>query len=503
MKPVTKKAISASLVLALTVPLAAACTKAEKKEMQGERTLRIASMFGGGDDGQYFRQQFTEVFEYANPNIKIEFVPTIDDKYRFGGGPQQGEKMPDPYEKLKEAMQGDNPPDVVMVDFGHLPELVSSSLLAPLDPLIQKDKFDTSDIVPAVLDGIKSASTDGKLYALAPTFQSSALIYNKKLFQDAGVTFPTDNMTWQQVFDLGKRLSKPEGDKPIYGFNFNTQSNGGDIYWAMQTYTQPLQLRTFDEKGEKMTVGGSEQWEKVWNAMIQLQKDKVMPEAIDYSQPGNRAKMVQRDPNMPFAYDDFMSGRLAMSIINYGWLQQIINANKNAANYKGYTPIEWDVVSMPSHPEAPGVGGQMWMNGIMGINQKAQNQADAWKFISFINGEDWARLKSYSTYQMVSRKKYIKPPGGATFNIAAFYGSKPVLPSMSDQKLYMENQYFGQVAGNVQQLGQQYFMQALQGKLTVKEALNKWQTDGDAALKQFKENPNSPPMGPRGISKEF
>ncbi|WP_269432422.1 ABC transporter substrate-binding protein [Gordoniibacillus kamchatkensis] len=156
MKPLLRKTLSAAVVLALTVPLATACTKATKKETEGPHTLRIATtMYGGGDDNEYFRQQFTEIFEFANPNIKIEFVPTMDDRFRYGGGPKPGEKIPDPFEKMKEAMQGDNPPDLVMVDYGQLPDLIGSSLLAPLDPLIQKDKLDTSGIVPAVLEGIK------------------------------------------------------------------------------------------------------------------------------------------------------------------------------------------------------------------------------------------------------------------------------------------------------------------------------------------------------------
>ncbi|WP_269432423.1 extracellular solute-binding protein [Gordoniibacillus kamchatkensis] len=314
------------------------------------------------------------------------------------------------------------------------------------------------------------------------------------MFQDAGVSFPKDGMTWQEAFDLAKRVAKPDGDKPIYGFNFNTNAHGGDMYWATQIYAQPLQLRMWDEKGEKMTVD-SDQWEKVWTTMIQLQKDKVMPEAIDFSQPGNRAKMVQPDQNTPFAYDDFMSGRLAMAVINYGWLPQLINANKSSI--QGYTPIEWDVVSMPTHPEAPGIGGQIYMNGIMGINVKAQNPQDAWKFIQFVNGEDWARLKSHSSYQLVSRKKYINPPGGATFNIEAFYNTKPVPININDYKITRElpNIY------SVQGLGQQNFMQALQGKMSVRDALKKWQTDGDAMLKQMKENPTGP-ITPMGISAE-
>ncbi len=98
----------------------------------------------------------------------------------------------------------------------------------------------------------------------------------------------------------------------------------------MQMYTAPLQLKMFDDAGEKMTVD-TDQWEKIWAKMAQMQKENVFPEMMDPQKQMNR----QYDQNNPFAYDDFMSGRLAMAIINYGQIQQLTNANKNAANFKG------------------------------------------------------------------------------------------------------------------------------------------------------------------------
>lgn len=484
MKMLNRKLLSVSLTLAMVAPMAVACTKVDKPDANTERVLRIATSFGYGPDDDYFRQQFTEVYEFANPNIKIEMIPTMDDKYRFQG-PSPGEKMPDPLEKLKEIMQGDNPPDVVMVGYEQLPDLINSNLLTQLDPLITKDKFDTSDMVPAVIDGIKDVG-GGKLYALAPTFSSSALIYNKKIFTDAGVPFPTDNMTWDQAFDIAKRVASGEGDNRKNGFSFSTQSQM-DLFYGMQQYVAPLQLTMFDDKGEKMTVD-TDQWEKIWTRMVQLQKDKAIPAPFDPNQPMER----RMDQNNPFAYDDFMSGRLAMGIINYGQIRQLVNANKNAANYKGYTPIEWDVVTIPSHPEAPGVGGSIYMNGIMGINPKAQNADDAWKFIKFINGEDWAKLKSNSSYNLVARKKYLKPKDGLEFNMPAFYNVKPA-PITDNFKIYREKQNIYQV----QEIGHQQFQAVLQGKITAREGLKLWQTQGDAMLQQIKDNPNGPiqPMG--------
>ncbi|SDM91962.1 multiple sugar transport system substrate-binding protein [Paenibacillus sp. yr247] len=479
MKMITRKMLATTLTLAMVAPLAVACTKGEKADDQKERVLKIATSMGFGGDDEYFRQQFTEIFEFANPNIKIEIIPTMDEKFRYGGA-QPGEKMPDPIEKLKEVMQGDNPPDVVMVGYEQLPDMIESNLLTQLDPRITKDKFDTTGIVPAVIDGIKNAG-GGKLYALAPTFSSSALIYNKKMFTDAGTDFPKDGMTWDEVFDLSKRLVKGEGENRINGFSFSTQSQG-DLFYGMQMYTAPLQLKMFDDAGEKMTVD-TDQWEKVWAKMAQLQKDNVFPELFDPQKPMNR----KFDQENPFAYDDFMSSRLAMGIINYGQIQQIINANKNAANYKGFKPIDWDVVTIPSHPEAKGVGGSIYMNGIMGINAKAQNPDDAWKFIKFINGDDWAKLKSHSSYNLVARSKYLKPKDGLDFHMEAFYNVVPV-PMENNFKIYRDKPNIFQV----QEIGRLQFANVLKGKMTAREALKLWQTQGDAMLKQMKDNPNTP-----------
>ncbi|WP_261807569.1 ABC transporter substrate-binding protein [Paenibacillus sp. N3.4] len=461
MKMITRKILTTTILLSLVVPLAVACTKGEKTDDQKERVLKIATSMGYGDD-EYFRQQFTEIFEFANPNVKIEIIPTIDEKFRFGN--QSGEKMPDPLEKLKEIMQGDNPPDMVILGYEQLQDVIESNLLTQLDPRITKDKFDTTGIVPAVIDGIKNAG-GGKLYALAPTFNSSALVYNKKMFTDAGVDFPKDDMTWDEVFDLSKRLVKGEGEKRINGFSFSTQSQG-DLFYGMQMYTAPLQLKMFDDKGEKMTVD-TDQWEKVWSKMAQLQKDNVFPELFDPQKPMNR----QFDQQNPYSYDDFMSSRLAMGIINYYQIQQLTNANKSAASIKGFTPIDWDVVTIPSHAEAKGVGGSISMSGIMGINAKAQNPDDAWKFIKFINGDEWAKLKSHSSYNLVARSKYLKPKDGLDFHMEAFYKVTPA-PMENNMQLYRNNSNIYQV----QDIGRQQLNSVLQGKITAREGLKIWQT---------------------------
>jgi multiple sugar transport system substrate-binding protein len=479
-KKMWKKTAMLGLCLVMTLPILAACMNNKPSDSNQESVLRIAT--GYGPDDEWFRSQFTEIFEFANPNVKIEVVPLYEDNYRYRM-PSPDEKPVDPMVRIKELMEGANPPDIVMLDNSQLPELVADNLLQPLDPLITKDKFDTSDIVPTVLEGLK---TDGKLYALAPLFGSYALYYNKKLFNDAGVPMPNDNMTWDEVFDLAKRVTRGEGDDKVYGFSFNNYSGGrvqDSLFYEMTNYyTQPLQLTIWDDQGEKMTVD-SDQWERVWKKMEEVYKGGIFPEPIDFNKQNNNQGRFN-----PFQYDNFLSGRVAMVISYYGYLNEIINANKHASNVDGFTPVEWDVVTIPTHPEAPGVGSNIYMNGMMGINAKAQNPDAAWKFLKFINGDDWAKLKSRSSGQLVARKSHIKPKDGLEYNVAAFYTLTPVKNQNVNMNIMRDKPYIGQV----QNIGQQYFSQMLQGEKSVRDALKEWQAEGDKMLQQMKDNPNGP-----------
>jgi multiple sugar transport system substrate-binding protein len=483
MKQWVKRAVPLTIAASMMVPVLAACTKNGAADSKGERTLRVATYYGGDDD--YFRTQFTDLFEFSNPNIKIEVVSTQDTGIRYTR-PAPGEKQPDPMDRLKEILQGDNPPDIVMMNYEQLPELVNSNLLTQLDPMIAKDKFNTSDIVPAVLEGLKKQG-DGKLYALTPSFFSSALIYNKRMFDEAGVPYPKDGMTWEDTFDLARRVAKGDGDTRRYGFSFSSNS-GGDMFYSMNMYTAPLQLSMFDAKGEKMTVD-SDQWEKVWKTMAQLNSEKLIPQQQDRNNMRQKMMAPGGEDYNPFAYNDFLSGRVAMTIVNYSELDQITNANKNAQNVKGFTPIDWNVVTIPTHPEAPNVGGMISMNGVMAINAKAQNVEDAWKYLKFINGDEWAKLKSRSNNQLIARKPYLqKTKDGVEFNVEAFTKLTPAPANTEMSKIYRDKPNIYQV----QEIGRNQFSEFIQGKKTAREALKEWQSKGDAALQQMKDNPNKP-----------
>jgi multiple sugar transport system substrate-binding protein len=493
--PRARKILLASLSVSLFVPLLAACSSKSSNDPNNRHTLRIGTMYGSKQDEYYFRQQFTDLFEFSHDNIDIEVVPAIDySEMQFdnnnGKDPQT---QPDPLEKIKAIMTGPNPVDVMIFDSSVLGQLVNNNLLKQLDPLIKQDKIEPTDFVDTVINGIKDQG-NGNLYALTPTFMPSALYYNKKLFSKAGVPVPTDGMNWDQVFDLAKRMKLGSGKDMTFGFSFN-QWGAGDNYWDMQNYIAPLQLHMFDDKAEKMTVN-TPLWQNVWKTVTGLYKDHVTPHQEDMNYDGGGvADGGKAVVNNPYQGRLFLNGKVAMTIGDYSLINDIQQLNANADKLK-MEKLDWDIVTMPFHATVPGVGGSTSLSQLAGINSKAANPDDAWEFVKFMNGKEWAKLKSRSTYEMPARKEFIKVREGMSYNVDAFTKMKPApnIQSPQEQALYRERPNLNMI----QDLGSQEYSKVIQGQMSVEDALKEWETKGNDLLQKIKANPKGAIPGDNG-----
>jgi len=479
----TRKWVMSGLTLSLLVPTLAACNTDKGNDPNNTRTLRIGTMYGSKSDESWFRQQFTDMFEFTHSNIEIEVVPAIDySEMQFESQEKQQEPI-DQMEKLKAIMTGPKAVDVMIInDLSLVGRLVNENYLKQLDPLLKEDKIDVNEFVPTVVDGIKDQG-NGFLYALTPTFSPSALYYNKKIFTSKGVDFPADNMSWDDVFNLAKRLSSGKGKDSVFGFTFN-QWGAGDNFWDFQSFIAPLQLRMFDEKGETMTVN-TPQWQALWEKTYQLKKDRVTPsqEDMQYDQPtGPEARYN------PYQGRLFLNGKVAMTVGDYSMINEITQLNDNADKLK-MEKLDWDVVSMPFHVGKEGIGGNIYLNQLAGINANATNPDDAWEFIKFMNGKEWAKLKSRSTYEMSARKEFVKVRDGLSYNVEAFTKMKPSPPigaaSLTDQKLFQEKPNLNLI----NEMGSQLFTQVMSGQKSAKDALALWQDKGNALLQKIKTNP--------------
>lgn len=149
-------------------------------------------------------QQIIDLYTEQNPGV------TIDGQFS---------EFNDYWNKLATAAAGHSMPDVVQMDYKYLNQYVSNGLLVDLKPYIEDGTIDTSNCNQDVLN---SGSVGDGLYALCNGINAPALLYNKTLLDENGITVK-DNMTMDEFVELSKEVYEKTGYKTNLCYNQNEQ----------------------------------------------------------------------------------------------------------------------------------------------------------------------------------------------------------------------------------------------------------------------------------------
>jgi len=185
------------------------------------------------DDG---RTQITVAF-WGSPEEKEIITASLDEwqathpdiKVRFEHAPADGY-----VQKMLTRIAGGAAPDILCIRVDHFVNLASKNVLLNLSPYIAQDQtFKINDYFPEV---VESFSAEGNVYAIPrDTAPYACVFYNKDIFDAKGVTYPTDNWTWEEMLEKAKALTgKDERGRMHYGYygwaweNF-VYGNGGSL----------------------------------------------------------------------------------------------------------------------------------------------------------------------------------------------------------------------------------------------------------------------------------
>src|SRR5216117_3930292 len=119
--------------------------------------------------------------------------------------------------KLNTALASNAAPALVQVyDIGQR-YMYDSGQVVPMQAFIDRDKFNTSDFEPAVINYYKYQD---KLQSMPWNASSSILLYNKDAFKAAGLDPEKPPLTFSEVTDYAKKLTKKDagGQTTQYGF---------------------------------------------------------------------------------------------------------------------------------------------------------------------------------------------------------------------------------------------------------------------------------------------
>ncbi|MEW1862692.1 extracellular solute-binding protein [Streptomyces sp. NBC_00669] len=134
-------------------------------------------------------------FEKKYPKIKVNYqnvdFTTVEQKFKTA------------------AQSGKGAPDVIRTDVGLIPEYASLHYIAPLDGTTALT--DTGDFVAGPLNTTKY---EGKSYAVPSVTDTLGLLYNKKLFAQAGIAKPPT--TWDEMVADSAKIKAKTGVTGTY-----------------------------------------------------------------------------------------------------------------------------------------------------------------------------------------------------------------------------------------------------------------------------------------------
>jgi multiple sugar transport system substrate-binding protein len=269
-----------------------------------------------------------QAFEAQHPNITIDVQTASYDEY---------------FTKLQTAVAGGTAPDTFELNYENFVTYASAGTL-----------LDISDLAAATAStyypkAYEVFAQDGKQYGLPESFSDVLLLYNKDLFDAAGVAYPTADWTWADELAAAQKLTDAGtgtwGDfQPVQFWEFYKvlAQNGGSFFNEDKT-----QATFNDAKGVEAAT---------W-LLDKANKDHVMPTTAELGGQDDTAL--------------FKSGKLAMwhnGIWQFTGLKDV--------------PFAWDVQVEPGNVTK---AHHFFANSVVASASSA-HPTEAFEWLSFLTG---------------------------------------------------------------------------------------------------------------------
>lgn len=266
--------------------------------------------------------------------------------------------------------------------------LIDNQYQHDITPLIKQNNFDLSRIEPSTIDILKQIG-NGQMYGLPVVNQSLTLYYNKDIFDRFGVGYLKDGMSWDEIYEVAKKLNRTEGGVKYKGLMYSF----GHVA-RLNPYGQPY----IDPKTMK-PLFDSDKF-----------KSMIMTLSRNYSIPGNDSSGN--------ATNLFRSDRtLAMyaMLTGHGLLLP--------------TDLNWDIVSFPYFSDAKDMGPQSYPNYFY-ITKVNEHKQDSFEVIAYLTSDEIQSHLSKKGFETILKNPDIRKMYGQDLahyknkNVSALFPKK-------------------------------------------------------------------------------
>ena len=326
-------------------------TDTEEKNADASITLNWAIW---DKDLVTYWNDLADAYMEQNPDVKIELTDLGSSDYMT---------------VLATDLSGDGSDfDVVTVkDVPGYATLVSKGVLEDLTDRISSDGIDLSQY-----NGITDQLTteDGKLYEMPFRDDIWVLFYNKDLFDDAGVEYPTNDMTVEEWDALARQVAKTGfGDDAIYGTHYHTWRSAVQLFGVLD--------------GQHTILDGNYDWAKPYYEMVKQQEED-----------GICRTYVDTNASSLHYSAAFSEGNVAT--MNMGtWYISTLISELASGEYDSELCGNWGIVKYP-HPEGVAAGTTLGKITSLAIPTSSDQKDAAWDFIKFASGQEGAKIVAES-----------------------------------------------------------------------------------------------------------
>lgn len=257
---------------------------------------------------------------------------------------------------LEAGAQGGSLPDVFWMHSNESERYMSNDMLLDLtDKIAASDKIKIENY-PEDIWGLYTH--DDKHYAVPKDVDTIALWYNKKMFDEAKLDYPTADWTWDDLTEAARKLTKEDGSQ--YGMVMKNDNNQAGYYNFI-----------FDNNSY---VINDEKTESGWDKPETIEAMKLLETWINEGLIPPAETMAENGEDVLL-----QSGKVAMAMQG-SWMIAAFRDNE-------YTAENCDCVELPKSAttgrRASTYNGLGWAASANGSNTDA-----AWKLIEYLGSEE-------------------------------------------------------------------------------------------------------------------
>jgi multiple sugar transport system substrate-binding protein len=263
-------------------------------------------------------------------------------------------------DKMFAMFAADSAPDMMAANNDVVPDFAGKGMFVALDPLMRRDDRDVKEYHPLP---VRIYQYQGKQFLLPDSLNMTVLFVNATLFGERALRVPTTDFrsrewTFDDVVEAGKRLTRREGDRTVWGFYVND--------WIGRWF--PF-LWGF----------GADAMDDVWAPKKWTFDSQAAVQALQYLQ-----DLVWRH-GIQGSLDETTGPNSSSNLFRRGQLALYVEVMSQNTVFQPITEFEWQIVPLPRGPA--GRFNRMAGAGL-GISTQTKHPNESWEFVKLLTGPE-------------------------------------------------------------------------------------------------------------------